>query len=183
MFFVLSNHVFCCFILHIANTLKIDPRGGAVCREKKAIAKQPRQQESSRFSRSSSARFARKLTFSSESEDLGCLAPRCAHIGGGGSEGGSTASSVPDFDFDTLEEKMNTTLSPLISFDKNSNTAPIFVEEEEPLTLFNQSPGKSSFKLRLPAGNLAPLDPEYPFPQLALNPVRGGLTQCLTNPL
>ena len=114
------------------------------------VAKQPRQQDSSRFSRSSSARFARKLTFSSESEDLGCLAPRCAHIGGGGSEGGSTASSVPDFDFDTLEEKMNTTLSPLISFDKNSNTAPIFVEEEEPLTLFNQSPRKSSLKTSSP---------------------------------
>lgn len=104
------------------------------------VAKQPRQQEPSRFSRSSSARFSRRLSFSSESEDLQCRAPRCAHIGGGDSEGCSTASSIPDFDFDTLEEKMSITLSPLISFDKKSEMAAIIVDEDEPLTLFNQTP-------------------------------------------
>lgn len=112
------------------------------------VAKQPRQQDSpSRFSRSSSARFVRRLSFSSESEDLGSLAPRCAHISGGGSEGGSTASSVPDFDFDTLEEKMSTTLSPLLSFNK---MATIIVDEDEPLTLFNQSPKKQSTRTETP---------------------------------
>ena len=128
------------------------------------VAKQPRQ-EPSRFSRSSSARFARKLSFSSESEDLGCVAAKCAHTSGGGSEGGSTASSVPDFDFETLEEKINSTISPLIAFDKKNNKmAAIVVDEDEPLTLFNQTPRKQTTKAESPRRNSSTPRSRIPVP-------------------
>ena len=92
------------------------------------VAKAPRQN----FARSASARYVRKLSYSSDSEDQGYVA-----AARGGSEGSSN-SSLPD-DSEGEEEPAQAPFSPLISFRrKNKGTE----KEDEQLTSFNQSPKK-----------------------------------------
>ena len=103
--------------------------------DRSPLGDSPRQSQTSNFSRSSSARFIRRLSYSSDSEDLN-------HVGEvkGGSDG--STSSLIDSEFDIVEDEVNiASFSPLISLKRKGNqSTSVASHDDSPLTLFSQTP-------------------------------------------